>query len=132
MAVSAAKVHDIFKNISDEESRVLGMDPQFARPDWMIVTVLPVPPLAVRPSVEMGEGGQAKDDLTYQLSDILKCNEVIRESEESGAPPPVIEDAVRYLQFKVATLVDNELPNMPQSMQVRAKRDTGWKRAKRR
>lgn len=29
------------------------MDPKFARPDWMIVTVLPVPPLPVRPAVVM-------------------------------------------------------------------------------
>lgn len=29
------------------------MDPKFARPEWMIVTVLPVPPLAVRPAVVM-------------------------------------------------------------------------------
>lgn len=27
------------------------MDPRFARPDWMIVQVLPVPPLPVRPAV---------------------------------------------------------------------------------
>lgn len=30
-----------------------GMDPKYARPDWMIVTVMPVPPLCVRPAVVM-------------------------------------------------------------------------------
>lgn len=29
------------------------MDSKFARPDWMIITVLPVPPLPVRPAVVM-------------------------------------------------------------------------------
>ena len=29
------------------------MDPKYARPDWMIVTVMPVPPLCVRPAVVM-------------------------------------------------------------------------------
>ena len=47
------RVHEIFKRISDEEDIILGMDPKFARPEWMIVTVLPVPPLAVRPAVVM-------------------------------------------------------------------------------
>ena len=47
------RVHEIFKRISDEEDVILGMDPKFARPEWMIVTVLPVPPLAVRPAVVM-------------------------------------------------------------------------------
>lgn len=46
-------MHEIFKRISDEECFVLGMEPRFARPEWMIVTVLPVPPLSVRPAVVM-------------------------------------------------------------------------------
>lgn len=44
---------EILKHITDEESIILGMDPKFARPDWMLVTVLPVPPLSVRPAVVM-------------------------------------------------------------------------------
>ncbi len=51
--LTAERVHEIFKRISDEECIALGMDPNFARPDWMIVTVLPVPPLCVRPAVVM-------------------------------------------------------------------------------
>lgn len=46
-------MHEIFKRISDEECFVLGMEPRYARPEWMIVTVLPVPPLSVRPAVVM-------------------------------------------------------------------------------
>ena len=53
MNVMAERVLEIFKNISDEDCRVLGLDPKFARPDWMIVTCLPVPPLPVRPTVVM-------------------------------------------------------------------------------
>ncbi|XP_016312401.1 LOW QUALITY PROTEIN: DNA-directed RNA polymerase II subunit RPB1-like [Sinocyclocheilus anshuiensis] len=51
--LSPERVHEIFKRISDEEDMILGMDPKYARPEWMIVTVLPVPPLAVRPAVIM-------------------------------------------------------------------------------
>jgi len=51
--LSAERVLEIFKRISDEECVALGFDPKFARPDWMIVTVLPVPPLCVRPAVVM-------------------------------------------------------------------------------
>ena len=53
IALTAERVHEIFKRISDEESLVLGMDPKFTRPDWMIITVMPVPPLCVRPAVVM-------------------------------------------------------------------------------
>ena len=51
--LTAERVHEIFKRISDEESIALGMDPKFARPDWMLMTVVPVAPLTVRPAVVM-------------------------------------------------------------------------------
>jgi DNA-directed RNA polymerase II subunit RPB1 len=53
MVLSAERVLEIFKRISDEESNIIGMDPKWSRPDWMIVTVMPVPPLSVRPAVVM-------------------------------------------------------------------------------
>ena len=40
--VTGERVHQVFSRISDEECYILGMDPKFARPDWMVVTVLPV------------------------------------------------------------------------------------------
>ena len=53
ISVTAERVLEIFKRITDEECIVLGMDPKYARPDWMILTVFPVPPLPVRPAVVM-------------------------------------------------------------------------------
>jgi len=51
---------------SDEEIVILGLHPKFSRPDWMLVTVLPVPPLSVRPAVVMG--GTAKNQVCSQNS----------------------------------------------------------------
>lgn len=48
ISLSAERVWEILKHITDEECLILGMDPKYARPDWMLVTVLPVPPLSVR------------------------------------------------------------------------------------
>uniref|UniRef100_A0ABD2X2W8 DNA-directed RNA polymerase n=1 Tax=Trichogramma kaykai TaxID=54128 RepID=A0ABD2X2W8_9HYME len=42
---------EILKEITNTDLFILGMDPKYARPDWMIITVLPVPPLSVPPSV---------------------------------------------------------------------------------
>ena len=61
------RVHSIFKRISDEECYILGMDPKFARPDWMLATVLPVPPLCVRPAVVMFGSARNQDDLTHKV-----------------------------------------------------------------
>ena len=35
--MSAERVHKIFHHISDDECYILGMDPKFASPDWMLV-----------------------------------------------------------------------------------------------
>lgn len=73
--LSPERVHEIFKRISDEEDIILGMDPKFARPEWMIVTVLPVPPLAVRPAVVM-QGSARNQVQSYDpaLDGFLNCN----------------------------------------------------------
>lgn len=53
VVLTAERVWEIFRQVSEEECQILGMDPRFTKPDWMLITVLPVPPLAVRPAVVM-------------------------------------------------------------------------------
>jgi DNA-directed RNA polymerase II subunit RPB1 len=43
-----AKIHEIFRRISDSDCHALGFNPEFARPDWFIMTVLPISPPPVR------------------------------------------------------------------------------------
>ena len=69
MTLSAERVLEVFKNISDEDCKVLGLDPRFARPDWMIATILPVPPLPVRPAVVMH--GSARNQVSGLLLVLL-------------------------------------------------------------
>ena len=117
ITLSAERVHEVFKRISDEDCHILGMDPRFARPDWMIVTVLPVPPLAVRPAVTMFGTARNQDDLTHKLADVVKANNTLRRNELNGAAAHILMEDVRILQFHVATLVDNEIPGMPKAIQ---------------
>lgn len=59
---------------------MLGMDTRYARPEWMVLSVFPVPPLAVRPSVQMGSSGlRCQDDVTHKICDIVKTNNSIRD-----------------------------------------------------
>ncbi|XP_064456621.1 DNA-directed RNA polymerase II subunit RPB1-like [Ornithodoros turicata] len=115
--LSAERVWEILKHISEEECQILGMDPRYAKPDWMIVTVLPVPPLAVRPAVVMFGSARNQDDLTHKLADIVKANNELIRNEQSGAAAHIIAENIKMLQFHVATLVDNEMPGLPRAMQ---------------
>ncbi|KAK4393292.1 DNA-directed RNA polymerase II subunit RPB1 [Sesamum angolense] len=58
--LSAEKVLSILKRITDEDCQLLGLNPKFARPDWMILQVLPIPPPPVRPSVMMDTSSRSE------------------------------------------------------------------------
>ena len=48
----------------------LGLSDEYPRPEWMIITVLPVPPPPVRPSIAVNGGAmRSMDDLTYTSQD---------------------------------------------------------------
>lgn len=105
MNVPAELVLEIFKRISDDDCKLFGMDPKFSRPDWMVLTVMPVPPLSVRPSVVMFGTARSQDDLTHKLADIIKINMHLKSNEQSGAAAHIINEDVKMLQFHCATLV---------------------------
>ena len=55
------------EKVSDSDVAFLGLDPKFARPEWMILNVLPVPPVTIRPSITLETGERSEDDLTHKL-----------------------------------------------------------------
>ena len=114
-SLSAERVLSIFRAIPDSVCSILGMDPRRARPDWMILTALPVPPMCIRPSVLVFGTARSQDDLTCILANILKANRRLREDEQRGNPSHIFDEHLQYLQYHCATLIDNDMPGVPQS-----------------
>ncbi|OYR54487.1 DNA-directed RNA polymerase subunit A' [Halorubrum halodurans] len=106
-------VRDWFEDIPDEDLEVLGIDAEHSRPEWMILTVLPVPPVTTRPSITLDNGQRSEDDLTHKLVDIIRINQRFMENREAGAPQLIIEDLWELLQYHVTTFVDNEISGTP-------------------
>ena len=98
--LSAEKVLAIFKKISDEDCIAMGMNPAFSRPDWMILTILPVPPPPVRPSIMMDSMLRSEDDLTFKLADILRACQALRKHEADGSPAHIISEFEQLLQVR--------------------------------
>ncbi|CAN0918886.1 DNA-directed RNA polymerase II subunit RPB1 [Linum grandiflorum] len=115
--LTAERVLNVLKRISDEDCLLLGLNPKYARPDWMILQVLPIPPPPVRPSVMMDTSSRSEDDLTHQLAMIIRHNENLKSQEKNGAPAHIISEFAQLLQFHVATYFDNELPGQPRATQ---------------
>ena len=72
--LSAEFMLKVFKRISDEDCIIMGLSPKWCRPDWLICSVLPVPPPSVRPSIKQFNGQRSEDDITHKLIDIIKTN----------------------------------------------------------
>ena len=110
------RIHRMFKRITDEDCAIMGFDKNWCRPDWLICTVLPVCPPAVRPSVRQHTGQRSEDDITHKLIDILKTNQQLKKKlENKSTPPETIEGFWDLLQYHVATYVDNDIPNVNES-----------------
>jgi DNA-directed RNA polymerase II subunit RPB1 len=111
---------EAFQHISDETLETLGMNPMFARPEWMIITNLPVPPPPVRPSVSVdgtGQGMRGEDDLTHKLGDIIRANANVKRCAQEGTAQHVVDEFEALLQYHVATYMDNDIAGQPQALQ---------------
>ena len=113
----AEEVLKILQRISDKDCDILGFNHKFNRPEWMICTVFPVPPPAVRPSVRSDTGQRSEDDLTHKLCDIVKSNNALRQRIEKGATKEQIDINTQLLQYHVATFIDNKIPGINPAQQ---------------
>jgi DNA-directed RNA polymerase subunit A' len=111
--LTANMIREWFERIPDDDLTILDFDPNVARPEWMILQVLPVPPVDVRPSIILESGIRAEDDLTHKLVDIIRINQRLRENIDAGAPTLIIEDLSELLQYHVTTYFNNEVSGIP-------------------
>lgn len=108
-------IRERLERIKNEDLELLGYDPNSARPEWFVLQVIPVPALTVRPSITLESGVRSEDDLTHKIVDVLRVNQRVRESKESGTPPLIVQDLVDLLQYHVTTFFDNEVSGIPQA-----------------
>jgi len=106
-------VRELLERIPNEDIALFGMDPKSARPEWMVLTVLPVPPVTARPSITLESGQRSEDDLTHKLVDIIRINQRFMENRDAGAPQLIIEDLWELLQYHVNTYFNNDIAGVP-------------------
>jgi len=111
--LTPSAIREMLERIPDDDLRIVGMDPTAARPEWMVLQVLPVPPVTVRPSITLESGIRSEDDLTHKLVDIIRINQKLGEALESGVPVNIIQELHDLLQYHVTTYFDNEVSGLP-------------------
>lgn len=79
MILDSEECYRILSNITNQDCKILGLDPEYSRPEWMVVDVLHVVPPCVRPSVVHESNMRSEDDLTQKYLEIIKTNNALKE-----------------------------------------------------
>jgi len=111
--LTPSMIRERLERIPNEDLELFGFNSLVARPEWMILQVLPVPPVYVRPSITLESGIRSEDDLTHKLVDIIRINQRLKENMEAGAPTLIIQDLSELLQYHVTTYFNNEASGIP-------------------
>ncbi len=109
--LTPAAIRERFEKIPASDLKKIGFNG--GRPEWLILTLLPIPPVTMRPSITLEGGERSEDDLTHKLVDIVRINQSLKENIDIGAPEFIINDLWELIQYHVATYFDNELTGAP-------------------
>ena len=77
------------------------------KPEWMIMTVLPVIPPELRPMVQLDGGRFATSDLNDLYRRVINRNNRLKKLIELKAPGLIVQNEKRMLQEAVDALIDN-------------------------
>ncbi len=111
--LSPIDVRSRIEQVPDDILCFFGINPEAARPEWSILTVLAIPPVTMRPSITLDSGERSEDDLTHKLADIVRINQRLFENINAGAPEIIIEDLWDLLQYHITTFFDNNISQLP-------------------
>jgi DNA-directed RNA polymerase II subunit RPB1 len=119
--ISPKTCYDIMKNISDNDCRLLGFNPEINRPEDLIIKSFPIPPVIIRPTAKIDflASSTMEDSMTLKISDIIKANTRIRKQLDkeslTGEESKYNLDNHHLLQYHIATYFDNESVALPKS-----------------
>ncbi len=107
------EIRETLERITDDDLRLIGIDPETFRPEWAVLTVMLVPSVMMRPSITLESGERSEDDITHKLGDIIRANQRLWENLNAGAPEVIIDDLWDLLQYHVTTFFDNTISRIP-------------------
>lgn len=131
--ISADECFEILSKISNEDCTLLGFNVNKSRPEWMIMSYIPVSPPCIRPTIIHDGGIRTECDLTYKYIDIIKTNNTLEQEykkfeiekkkitdtkefdEFIKKREKIIEDRFLHLQINITTLINNKLSNVLKS-----------------
>ena len=93
--------------VTDTDETNQENEPNGNRPEWMILTALPVIPPDLRPMVQLDGGRFATSDLNDLYRRVINRNNRLKHLLDLGAPDVIVRNEKRMLQEAVDSLIDN-------------------------
>jgi len=109
--LNSETIRERFERIPDKDLKKIGF--RGGRPEWLILTLFPIPPVTMRPSITLESGERSEDDLTHKLVDVVRINQSLKENIDIGAPDFILNDLWELVQYHISTYFDNELTGIP-------------------
>src|SRR5213075_3376535 len=106
-AMTETKSKQIRKKIAKRIKLLQGLQSSKSRPEWMILTVLPVIPPDLRPLVPLEGGRFATSDLNDLYRRVINRNNRLKHIESLRAPEVMIHNEKHLLQEAVDALIEN-------------------------
>ena len=119
--LSPLDCYNILRNLSDTECFLLGFNPKISRPEDLIISIFPVPPVIIRPSstIDFLASSTMEDALTLKISDIVRANKTVRLQMEKEVltqeSNKYNQDFYALLQYHVAVYFDNDSITLPKA-----------------
>lgn len=108
IVLNTDEIYSIFNNITDKDTRLMGLDPVNSHPRNYILSVLPVLPPVDRPFIKVN-GNMWDDDITIQYIEIVKTNLHLKEmkDEMTSETNPRYVKMLNNLIFRISTMFNN-------------------------
>ncbi|OMJ65718.1 hypothetical protein SteCoe_37735 [Stentor coeruleus] len=106
----------LFSQISPIDTELIGMSGDEARSERLVMTHILVPPVCIRPSVQVSQGVSNEDDLTVKLQELLNLNLLIKATLDEGKPLSKIVSEWEYMQAIAAQYINSEASGLPPSL----------------
>ena len=113
--LSPRQCYYLLRNVSDVDAHMVGFNVNDSRPEDMILTRFPIPPVIIRPTAKIDflASSTMEDSLTLKIADIINWNNRIRNDLNKDSAN--FTDSLTLLQFHVATYFDNDSASLPKS-----------------
>lgn len=114
--ISPIDALNIFSRVRPEDEEILGMGGEGCKSERLILTHILVPPVCIRPSVQVSQGVSNEDDLTVKLQELINLNLLIKATLEEGKPLNKVASEWDYMQAIAAQYINSEASGLPASL----------------